>query len=217
MDRILALFEAPANEAYLRGRLGARVPELAAAIRGFGRGPGAELVAAPPGRAGPRPDAWGEVRRLNRAFLAHWGGGPPAAAPEPYHVRAFEADSLARGGAAAALNGADLGDAAAWGPGEEAWGPARPDRSAAEAWAEYFGEAWAPSGGSAPQAGLALGGFAGPGAGGGGAAGGRFMRREGIPFWQKGGREGLDREDSEGFPDAREHLGQVRRWEPPRA
>lgn len=118
-DRVLALFRAPRNVAYLRralaARLNGRLREFALAhledsVLAFE--PGVDLVHSDPiAQRGDRRSAvgpWSEVRRLNLAFITYqlnflrdnaalvsgrtddgqWDDS------EPYHVRAFVADSL---------------------------------------------------------------------------------------------------------------------------
>ena len=201
----LARFLAPANAAYLRGLRGG----AGEAPASFAERAGAAVL------AGASGDAWKRVRRLNRALLA-----ADAPGAEAYHLEAFEAESLAPAG----YEGLNAGPAPRYalsaegapGPGEdgeEAWGPGEAGRSAEEAWAEYWGEGWGPTG-RAPAAGRAFGGGPG-GEAPAGAGGGRFARRA-VPFWQKGGREGVDRGIGETLPAAREHAGQVRGWPAPR-
>ncbi len=211
----LALFVAPRNLEYLRGA-GAALRGGAAELRSFaaGRG-GAALRGAPL----PPRDAWEGVRFLNRGFLeaearaaeaeaaeaeaAEAEAAEGAGGAEPYHVRAFEADSLALpgGGGARARGGAE--QARAHGGGG-AWEEGRAGRSAEEAWAEYYGEDWAATG--------VRGAKGGPGRARAGLAPGHDRWARPIPPWQRASKGPAP---EAGFPRARENEGAARGWAPP--
>lgn len=123
-ERVLALFAAPANVAYLRGVFARVVPagplrdhavaDLPDALAAFGRsyGPAGDLADSDPAaqRGGARPAVGfvAELRRLNLAFVTNRLRTLRDLAPtitgrsddgkwddsEPYHVRMFAADSL---------------------------------------------------------------------------------------------------------------------------
>jgi hypothetical protein len=236
------LFErtAPAGppRAYMRATLHDALFEFSS-----GAGRALDIVSSDPvavrGAARPATDLWAEVRRLNRAFhedrmaflreQAHMFEGraqaprPGGDDSEPYHVRMFEADSLRppglehlnSPGPLHALLEDQLGEDAAWSRGDHG-------RTAEQAMAEYWGDGRVES--SAVGAHSHVCPRAHVGAAYGGAntwgdawkenGGTRFMRREKIPFWQRGGREGYDHdvEETLGSGD-RELGGQVRRWD----
>jgi hypothetical protein len=174
----VAQFSSPRNLLYLRSafRTGdAAALEWAARVRRL---------------PGPPADLWAEVRGLNRGFVAaaaRTAGPTPvvaavaamAAAEEPLHMRMFEEDSLH------SLND-DTTVAALADESDAPWSRGDPDRSGAEATAEYW-------------------------SGGLGALPPRLMRRETIPFWQRGGRGGYEHDIGETLGDAPSELGsQVR-------
>jgi hypothetical protein len=104
-----------------------------------------------------------------------------------------------------------------YGEDDSPWGIGDPNRTPEQAVAEYWGDAWTASETTtgAPET---MGQAYGANYGWGGAwqenGGTRFMRYETIPFWQRGGREGIDYDIEENLGTAARELdGQVRRWD----
>jgi len=96
------------------------------------------------------------------------------------------------------------------------WRAGRPDRTPEQVIAEYWGEDRVSS--DVPMDAAERGGAAYGDKYAWGSTwrekGGRFMRRESIPFWQKGGREGYDTDIEETLGTAgRELDNHVRRWD----
>lgn len=112
-------------------------------------------------------------------------------------------------------------DAFLYGEADAPWGAGDPLRSPEEAVAEYWGDNWAASetrlARDRTRDGAAYETHGDRYAWGDSwreNGGTRFMRREGIPFWQKGGREGYDRDIEETLGTAgRELDNHVRRWD----
>jgi hypothetical protein len=288
-ERLLALFRSARNLAYLRALFARTVPP--GPLRAFALGTledaalayerGEDLLYSDPlARRGDGRRAVSfaaELRRLNRAFYEDrmaflrdkaglLGGAPEGAgdADEPYHYRAFVADSLRPPGLEA-LNGpgplwailedqqAPAGElarprgdnprgyprregfsatgAAAGAPPQPgvdpedgAWDRGRPNRTAEQALAEYYGEEAVPSSstalGAAEQAtGTAYLDLYGRGPAWRENGGTRFMRYPSIPRWQdlSRGRE-YDRDIAETLgTGSRELDTHVRRWDMSRA
>ncbi len=108
-------------------------------------------------------------------------------------------------------------DAFVHGEDDAPWDGGDPNRTPEQAMAEYWGDGWTVSETmtGAPET---MGQGYGADYGWGGAwkenGGTRFMRRETIPFWQFGGREGYDYDIEENLGTmARELDGHVRRWD----
>lgn len=284
--RLLALFRSPQNLGYLRALFTRTVPP--GPLRDFALGTledaalayerGEDLLYSDPlARRGDGRRAVSfaaELRRLNRAFYEDrlaflrdkaglLGGAPEGAgdADEPYHYRAFVADSLRPPGLEA-LNGpgplwailedqqvpaGELGRSsgkrryprregfsatgAAAGavppgvdPEDGAWDRGRPNRTAEQALAEYYGEEAVSSSsaalGAAEQAtGTAYLDLHGRGPAWRENGGTRFMRYPSIPRWQdlSRGRE-YDRDIAETLgTGSRELDTHVRRWDMSRA
>lgn len=130
---------------------------------------------------GPPADLWAEVRGLNRGFVA---AATLAAAKRPRAPPTAEEPFHMRMFEEDSLHSLndDAGIAAAAGESDAAWSRGDPDRSGAKATAEYW-------------------------SGGLGALPPRLMRRESIPFWQRGGRGGYEHDISETLGDAPSELG----------
>ena len=215
---LLASFRHPQNVAALRRALREALPpgpQRAAALEGLaadveGFEPRGDFAMSDPlAQRGPEYALGEELQRLNAAYLEHRvaflpGDDAGPAENEPYHYRAFVEDSLAPPGLES-LNRPPLdglreeqyplpppgGD-----PEDAGWDEGDPDRTAAEAAAEYWGCEDKKEGGW----------FAGDG--------GRFMRYPQIPFWQnlsRGRDYDRDIEETLGFGE-RESATHVRRW-----
>jgi hypothetical protein len=192
----------------------------------------------------PAVDIWSEVRRLNRAFYVdrlaavrdntnHLGGSASRdgiAADEPYHMRMFVADSLRPPGLEhlntpgplyairedqATAPRRDAPDVFMYGDDDAPWRSGDPDRTPEEALAEYWGDSCSASETTVGAAdGRAYGDTAAWGSTWQENGGTRFMRREQIPFWQKGGRGGYDDDIEDTLGTASRELGgHVRRWD----
>lgn len=153
-------------------------------------------------RRGP-VSMWDEVKRLNKEF---YQSQKTANAPssESYAMRMFEADSLRPAGLE------HLNDEPArgmYGGEDEPWSAGDASRSAEQALAEYWGESLSESHLHVVGDGAAYGGPMDRG------FNGRFKRPH-PPFWQKGGREGYERDISETLGNSPSELnGQVRGWD----
>jgi len=151
---------------------------------------------------------------------------------EPYHMRMFVSDSLRPPGLEH-LNGPGPlyalredqlvhpptdGDIFLYGEDDSPWSRGDPHRTPEQALAEYWGDGWTATetkvGSSEIHAGQAYGDAYAWGGSWRENGGTRFMRRESIPFWQQGGREGYDRDIEDTLGTAgRELDGHVRRWD----
>jgi hypothetical protein len=230
--RVIAQFRSPQNLGYLR-TLFASQPEplrshaLATLWRSAldfseSTGRGAEVLAQDPlalrGAARPAVNLWSELRRLNRAYYmerlaslrtAGRGGAP-------HHLRAIEEDSLRPPGLSH-LNpeGGLAPEAAPYGAADAPWRPGDPGRTPAQAAAEYWGDSWVASDEAGPEGdGEAYASCSGWASAWQKENGGRPMRREAPPFWQRGGRGGLELDIDETLGSAPLELGtHVRRWD----
>lgn len=109
------------------------------------------------------------------------------------------------------------------GEADAPWSVGNPSRTPEQALAEYWGDshvatedgvATAPGSLLDPPTGQAYGGAYAWGSAWQENGGTRFMRREQIPFWQQGGREGYDYDIEETLGTATRELdGHVRRWD----
>lgn len=173
----------------------------------------------------------------------HLDGAAPrdgiAADDEPYHIRMFVADSLRPPGLEHLNTPGPLyqirEDQSTWTPGQRAvrestddpdvflygtedapWSSGNPNRTPEAALAEYWGDGWTSSEtaiGAPETGGHAYGDMSAWGSTWQENGGSRFMRREQVPFWQKGGRGGYDDDIEETLGTAsREMDGHVRRW-----
>lgn len=208
-----------------------------------GDGRALEVLASDPlaqrGALRPAVGLWDEVRRLNRAFYEDRLALLQEQATiierhdceddEPYHMRMFVSDSLRPPGLEHLNSAGPLyalredqaarrheqfvaDDIFLYGEGDAPWSRGDPNRSSEQALAEYWGDGLVatdlvPESREGPQA----YGDAYAWRENGGT---RFMRRESIPFWQQGGREGYDRDIEDTLGTAgRELDGHVRRWD----
>lgn len=126
--------------------------------------------------------------------------------------RRAEAFAAGRGGDA----DADA-DAYLYGDEDAPWGAGNANRTPEQAVAEYWGDGWTVSEtqtGHPETMGRAYGSIYAWGDSWQENGGSRFMRRESIPFWQQGGREGYDYDIEENLgTSARELDNHVRRWD----
>ena len=218
----IALFQARPNIDYLAA-LHAGVPHAAVAdaVRRFvGSGRARAVLDTDVHAQRGALDAWGEVRRLNRAFAkANERDQVATDEPdEPHHLREFNAHRQLPKGfeqdeewGSTPPSGAPLAShTAVYGTDEAPWSAGNPGRSAEQAAAEFYGDTYALSTTqySAPREFQSDAAVYGGGARAGGA---RLMRREGIPLWQKGGRQGIARDVADSLgAQVRELEGQSR-------
>ena len=103
-----------------------------------------------------------------------------------------------------------------YGEADAPWEAGSPNRTPEQALAEYWGDGWTASEtqiGGPETMGLSHGSLYAWGNSWQDNGGTRFMRRESPPFWQKGGREGIDYDIEETLgTQARELDNHVRRW-----
>lgn len=245
-SRVIAAFRSERNIEYMRGLLrNLRLCDLSQKMYEYSNGAGQayDILNHDPlarrGNSRQASDMWSELRRLNREFYERMTVETVSMKDgdnEPYHMRAFIADSLRPPGLES-LNdpdrpmfGSGVGTSAPnsllscqngvdpepqYAEEDWAWDRGNPNRTAEQAMAEYWGSDMSASDGDsrAPcgpsHAWQALRGewwYTSD-------SGPRRQRYEEIPGWQKAGARNFDRDIGEGLSmAARETGNQVRGW-----